>query len=90
MRKVLAKNPQVEQKNLHRRIFLDNIDPENQALRVSLSSFIFFCKSFELLLTRQVNELVEIVTGSWYRYLTADTFDFSLCSLQVFNIRVKS
>ncbi|XP_022844199.1 mechanosensitive ion channel protein 2, chloroplastic-like isoform X2 [Olea europaea var. sylvestris] len=32
MRKVLAKNPQVEQQKLHRRVFLDNIDPENQAL----------------------------------------------------------
>lgn len=34
MRKVLAKNPQIEQKKLHRRVFLDNIDPENQALLV--------------------------------------------------------
>lgn len=40
MRKVLAKNPQVEQKNLHRRIFLDNIDPENQALRIMVSCFV--------------------------------------------------
>ncbi|KAH9712714.1 Mechanosensitive ion channel protein 2 [Citrus sinensis] len=32
MRKVLAKNPQVEQQRLHRRVFLDNINPENQAL----------------------------------------------------------
>eukprot|EP00261_Vitis_vinifera_P030782 XP_019072025.1 PREDICTED: mechanosensitive ion channel protein 3, chloroplastic isoform X3 [Vitis vinifera] len=32
MRKVLAKNPQVEQQRLHRRVFLDYIDPENQAL----------------------------------------------------------
>ncbi|GFP92009.1 mechanosensitive ion channel protein 2 chloroplastic [Phtheirospermum japonicum] len=32
MRKVLAKNPQVEQQKLHRRVFLDNINPENQAL----------------------------------------------------------
>lgn len=39
MRKVLAKNPQVEQQRLHRRVFLDNIDPENQALRVS-NSFV--------------------------------------------------
>lgn len=35
MRKVLSKNPQVEQQRLHRRVFLDNIDPENQALLVS-------------------------------------------------------
>ncbi|XLR19552.1 hypothetical protein HN51_066277, partial [Arachis hypogaea] len=32
MRQVLAKNPQVEQQRLHRRVFLDNINPENQAL----------------------------------------------------------
>ena len=42
MRKVLAKNPQVEQQRLHRRVFLESIDPENQALMVRfflLSSF---------------------------------------------------
>ena len=43
MRKVLAKNPQVEQQRLHRRVFLDNINPENQALLVSvLEMFLFF------------------------------------------------
>lgn len=41
MRKVLAKNPQVEQKKLHRRVFLENIDPENQALMVDDISFLF-------------------------------------------------
>ncbi|WOL20379.1 mechanosensitive ion channel protein 3, chloroplastic-like [Canna indica] len=40
MRKVLAKNPQIEQQRLHRRIFLDNIDPENQALRILVSCFV--------------------------------------------------
>ncbi|XP_078430609.1 mechanosensitive ion channel protein 2, chloroplastic-like isoform X2 [Wolffia australiana] len=40
MRKVLAKNPQVEQRKLHRRIFLDNIDPENQSLRILISCFV--------------------------------------------------
>ncbi|KAF2283897.1 hypothetical protein GH714_016991 [Hevea brasiliensis] len=39
MSKVLAKNPQVEQWRLHRRVFLDNINPENQALLVSASSY---------------------------------------------------
>lgn len=39
MRKVLAKNPQVEQQKLHRRVFLDNVDPENQALLVSIKHF---------------------------------------------------
>ncbi|KAF3666966.1 Mechanosensitive ion channel protein 3, chloroplastic [Capsicum annuum] len=33
MRKVLSKHPLVEQQRLHRRVFLDNIDPENQALK---------------------------------------------------------
>ncbi|XP_012068012.1 mechanosensitive ion channel protein 2, chloroplastic isoform X2 [Jatropha curcas] len=40
MRKVLAKNPQVEQQKLHRRVFLDNINPENQALMVFVSCFV--------------------------------------------------
>jgi hypothetical protein len=41
MRKVLAKNPQVEQQRLHRRVFLDNINTENQALLVSAKHIIF-------------------------------------------------
>ncbi|WCJ31989.1 Mechanosensitive ion channel protein 2 chloroplastic [Euphorbia peplus] len=40
MRKVLAKNPQVEQQRLHRRVFLDNINPENQALLILISCFV--------------------------------------------------
>ncbi|KAL9241389.1 hypothetical protein vseg_015507 [Gypsophila vaccaria] len=40
MRKVLAKNPQVEHKKLHRRVFLDNVDPENQALLILISCFV--------------------------------------------------
>ncbi|PIA52305.1 hypothetical protein AQUCO_01000284v1 [Aquilegia coerulea] len=40
MRKVLAKNPQVEQKGLHRRVFLDNINHENQALLILVSCFV--------------------------------------------------
>ena len=39
MRKVLAKNPQVEQQRLHRRVFLETINPENQALMVRISFF---------------------------------------------------
>ena len=34
MRKLLAKNPQGEQHGLHRRVFPDDINPENQALMV--------------------------------------------------------
>lgn len=49
MRKVLAKNPQVEQQKLHRRVFLDNIDPENQALLVSsFVEFMFVCQLIQL------------------------------------------
>ncbi|XP_044469638.1 mechanosensitive ion channel protein 2, chloroplastic-like [Mangifera indica] len=40
MRKVLAKNPQVEQQRLHRRVFLDNINSENQALLILVSCFV--------------------------------------------------
>ncbi|XP_031108783.1 mechanosensitive ion channel protein 2, chloroplastic isoform X1 [Ipomoea triloba] len=40
MRKVLAKNPQVEQKKLHKRVFLENINPENQALLILISCFV--------------------------------------------------
>ncbi|GAB4844183.1 Mechanosensitive ion channel protein 2, chloroplastic [Ancistrocladus abbreviatus] len=40
MRKVLAKNPQVEQQRQHRRVFLDNINPENQALLIMVSCFV--------------------------------------------------
>ncbi|XP_043697611.1 mechanosensitive ion channel protein 2, chloroplastic-like, partial [Telopea speciosissima] len=40
MRKVLAKNPQVEHKRLHRRVFLDNVNPENQALLILISCFV--------------------------------------------------
>lgn len=39
MRKVLAKHPQVEQQRLHRRVFFDNVDPENQSLLVSDNIF---------------------------------------------------
>jgi len=42
MRKVLSKNPQVEQQKLHRRVFLENVNPENQALMVSVCSIDLF------------------------------------------------
>ncbi|KAF5207432.1 Mechanosensitive ion channel protein chloroplastic-like [Thalictrum thalictroides] len=40
MRKVLAKNPQVEQQRLHRRVFFERVDPENQALVILVSCFV--------------------------------------------------
>ncbi|GAB2232413.1 hypothetical protein Droror1_Dr00011445 [Drosera rotundifolia] len=57
MRKVLAKNPQVEQKKLHRRVFLDNVETENQALLILISCFVktshfqeYLCVKEEILL----------------------------------------
>jgi MscS family membrane protein len=44
MRKVLAKNPLVEQKKLHRRVFLEDVNPENQALMVG--TFFWFILYF--------------------------------------------
>ncbi|CAM6114783.1 unnamed protein product [Calypogeia fissa] len=40
MRKVISKNPHVEQQRLHRRAFFDNIDPENQSLLILVSCFV--------------------------------------------------
>ncbi|CAL1372199.1 unnamed protein product [Linum trigynum] len=40
MRKVLSKNPQVEQQRLHRRVFLENVNTENQALMILVSCFV--------------------------------------------------
>lgn len=40
MRKVLAKNSQVEHKKLHRRVFLENVNAENQALLILISCFV--------------------------------------------------
>ncbi|CAK9262963.1 unnamed protein product [Sphagnum jensenii] len=40
MRKILAKHPHVEQQRLHRRVFFDNIEAENQALLILVSCFV--------------------------------------------------
>lgn len=58
MRKVLSKNPQVEQQKLHRRVFLENVDPENQALMVNAGFVHFFLVSY-----------VANVTLSWRSYI---------------------
>lgn len=44
MRKLLAKNPHLEHKKLHRRVFMVEINPKNPGLVVSLNftTFIFF------------------------------------------------
>ncbi|QCE15950.1 mechanosensitive ion channel protein 2, chloroplastic-like isoform X2 [Vigna unguiculata] len=54
MRKVLAKHPQVEQRKLHRRVFLENIDPENQALMILVSCFVKTSRSEEYLRVKEV------------------------------------
>lgn len=57
MRKVLAKNPQVEQQRLHRRVFLDNINPENQALMVRLYAGI--CEVFiDILFSKYIDVIM--------------------------------
>lgn len=53
MRKVLAKNPQVEQKKLHRRVFLDNINPDNQALTILVSCFVKTSRTEEYLCVKE-------------------------------------
>lgn len=40
MRKVLAKNPHIEQQKLHRRVFFEKIDPKTQALMIYISCFV--------------------------------------------------
>ncbi|MQL72254.1 hypothetical protein Taro_004572, partial [Colocasia esculenta] len=58
MRKVLGKNPQVEQQKLHRRVFLDNVDPENQALLILVSCFVKTSHFEEYLCVKVVNLLL--------------------------------
>ncbi|KAL1310178.1 hypothetical protein HN51_052839 [Arachis hypogaea] len=53
MRKVLAKNPQIEQKRLHRRVFLEDINPENQALMILISCFVKTSHSEEYLRVKE-------------------------------------
>lgn len=54
MRKVLSKHPLVEQQRLHRRVFLDNIDPENQALKILISCFVKTSRFEEYLRVKEV------------------------------------
>lgn len=54
MRKVLAKHPLVEQQRLHRRVFLDNVDPENQALKILISCFVKTPRFEEYLRVKEV------------------------------------
>ncbi|XP_019093271.1 PREDICTED: mechanosensitive ion channel protein 3, chloroplastic [Camelina sativa] len=61
MRKVLSKNPQIEQQKIHRRVFLDNIDPENQALRILISCFVKTSRFEEYLCVKEA-VLLDLLT----------------------------
>lgn len=62
MRKVLAKNPQVEQQRLHRRVFLDNINPENQALLVSAKHY------FTMMFVTSLHPILPLFVVSYASY----------------------
>ncbi|KAL6012604.1 hypothetical protein ACLOJK_003093 [Asimina triloba] len=75
MRKVLSKNPQVEQQKLHRRVFLENINPENQALldvAASKSAMLAF-----VLLSNVVNFLGAVILVSCF--VKTSHFEEYLC-----------
>ncbi|GAB2283208.1 hypothetical protein Dimus_017733 [Dionaea muscipula] len=64
MRKVLAKNPQIEQKKPHRRVFVDNVNPDNQALLIRVSCFVITSHYEEYLGVKQaiLLDLVRVIT----------------------------
>uniref|UniRef100_A0A7N1A6E0 Uncharacterized protein n=1 Tax=Kalanchoe fedtschenkoi TaxID=63787 RepID=A0A7N1A6E0_KALFE len=72
MRKVLAKNPQVEQQRLHRRVFLETIDPENQALMILISCFVKTSHFEEYLCVKEaiLTDLLRIVSHHRARLAT--------------------
>ncbi|KAL7208147.1 hypothetical protein ACSBR1_029988 [Camellia fascicularis] len=72
MRKVLAKNPQVEQQRLHRRVFLENINPENQALMILVSCFVKTSHSKEYLCIKEaiLLDLLRVVSHHRARLAT--------------------
>ncbi|KAL3630458.1 hypothetical protein CASFOL_023442 [Castilleja foliolosa] len=72
MRKVLAKNPQVEQQKLHRRIFLDFINPENQALSIMVSCFVKTSRFEEYLCVKEaiILDLLRVIAHHRARLAT--------------------
>ncbi|KAI3462130.1 hypothetical protein Pfo_018793 [Paulownia fortunei] len=72
MRKVLAKNHQVEQQKLHRRVFLDNINPENQALLILVSCFVKTSRFEEYLCVKEaiLLDLLRVITHHRARLAT--------------------
>ncbi|TKY74443.1 Mechanosensitive ion channel protein 2 [Spatholobus suberectus] len=73
MRKVLSKNPQVEQQKLHRRVFLENINPENQALMILISCFVKTSHFEEYLCVKEaiLLDLLRVVSHHRARLATA-------------------
>eukprot|EP00249_Psilotum_nudum_P019802 c27424_g1_i1 orf=782-3163(+) len=72
MRKVLAKHPQVEQKRLHRRVFFDNLDPENQSLLILVSCFVKTSHFEEYLRVKEIIllELLKVINHHHARLAT--------------------
>ncbi|KAL0907105.1 hypothetical protein M5K25_025648 [Dendrobium thyrsiflorum] len=72
MRKILAKNPQIEQHRLHRRVFLDNINPENQALLILVSCFVKTSRFEEYLGVKEavLQDLLRVVSHHQARLAT--------------------
>ncbi|RHN70198.1 putative mechanosensitive ion channel MscS, LSM domain-containing protein [Medicago truncatula] len=72
MRKVLAKNPLVEQKKLHRRVFLEDVNPENQALMILVSCFVKTSHSEEYLRVKEaiLLDLLRVISHHGARLAT--------------------
>ncbi|KAI0493180.1 hypothetical protein KFK09_027456 [Dendrobium nobile] len=72
MRKILAKNPQIEQHRLHRRVFLDNINPENQSLLILVSCFVKTSRFEEYLCVKEgvLQDLLRVVSHHRARLAT--------------------
>ncbi|KAK2445472.1 mechanosensitive ion channel protein 2, chloroplastic [Trifolium repens] len=72
MRKVLAKNPLVEQKKLHRRVFLEDVNPENQALMILVSCFVKTSHSEEYLRVKEdiLLDLLKVISHHGARLAT--------------------
>ncbi|GAU23675.1 hypothetical protein TSUD_304500, partial [Trifolium subterraneum] len=72
MRKVLAKNPLVEQKKLHRRVFLEDVNPENQALMILISCFVKTPHSEEYLRVKEdiLLDLLKVISHHGARLAT--------------------
>ncbi|KAJ7965815.1 Mechanosensitive ion channel protein chloroplastic-like [Quillaja saponaria] len=72
MRKVLAKNPQVEQQRLHRRVFLENINSENQALMILISCLVKTSHFEEYLCVKEaiLLDLLRVISHHRARFAT--------------------